>query len=372
MLFFRRAICFWTTTELYQSTARAELRLYSVVSLISSLHVIIYNAECQAISFYGFCLLKIYEEDEGFGTPQVLCHQSLRMVYSTIDENYTEGTLQLLSDLLQPGYYPPRDITLHLLHGILLDPQCPYHLCVQAYNLLIRTQRYSLEHHLADKNAIPWNWELLTSVMANQVVRMLLEYVVQTLEDDFQAKRSISALHLSIAKETLSCDQRDVLKWLFSAIMKSTEHDESTEVARGRDEQIRLITKKTKLSFFLVWPFLHLFHIQLLMFTFLSPPEWCPSSRGCCPFVLLISRMLLLESLQSKRLRCKLLEHLLDYACPVKTSLSMSLSLLLHFMKNCTLAPDPTVNITLVSFLHLLGQPLLSMNIVALTYGFIH
>lgn len=78
---------------------------------------------------------------------------------------------------------------------------------------------------------------------------------------------------------------RDVLKWLFSAIMKSTEHDESTEVARGRDEQIRLITKKTKLSFFLVWPFLHLFHIQLLMFTFLSPPEWCPSSRGCCPLL---------------------------------------------------------------------------------------
>lgn len=69
--------------------------------------------------------------------------------------------------------------------------------------------------------------------------------------------------------------------------------------------------------------------------------------------VLLTPRMLLLESLQSNLLRCKLLEHLLDYACPVKTSLPMSLSLLLHFMKNCTLAPDPTVNITLVSCLHL-------------------
>lgn len=85
--------------------------------------------------------IKIYEEDEAFGTPEVLCRQNLRMVYSTIDENYTEGTLQLLSDLLQPGYYPPRDILFHLLHGILLDPQCAYHLCVQAFNLLIRTQR---------------------------------------------------------------------------------------------------------------------------------------------------------------------------------------------------------------------------------------
>ena len=65
--------------------------------------------------------------------------------------------------------------------------------------------------------------------------------------------------------------------------------------------------------------------------------------------VFLTPRMLLLESLQSKLLRCKLVEHLLDYTCPVKTSLPMSLSLLLHFMKNCTLAPDHTVNITLVS-----------------------
>lgn len=37
---------------------------------------------------------------------------------------------------------------------------------------------------------------------------MLLDYVVQTLEDDFQAKRSISALHHSIAKTTLSCDEQ--------------------------------------------------------------------------------------------------------------------------------------------------------------------
>lgn len=80
-------------------------------------------------------------EDEGFGAPEVLCRQSLSLVYSTIDENYTEGTLQLLSDLLQPGYYPPKDIKTHLLHGILLDPQCPYHLCEQAFNLLMRTQR---------------------------------------------------------------------------------------------------------------------------------------------------------------------------------------------------------------------------------------
>lgn len=122
---------------------------------------------------------------------------------------------------------------------------------------------------MADSTTVPWDWELLTSVMTDQVlsqiakcvigkkkkvfryffhsavvciylqlsscfcdlstltcpylcplllpcshtkrhpcavVRMLLDYIVQTLEDDLQAKRSIAALHYSIAKSTLSCD----------------------------------------------------------------------------------------------------------------------------------------------------------------------
>lgn len=86
-------------------------------------------------------LFKIDEDYDNSGTPEVLCRQSLSLVYSTIDENYSEGTLQLLSDLLQPGYYPPKDITSHLLRGILLDPQSPHHLSVQAFNLLMWTQR---------------------------------------------------------------------------------------------------------------------------------------------------------------------------------------------------------------------------------------
>lgn len=40
------------------------------------------------------------------------------------------------------------------------------------------------------------------------VIRMFLDYIVQTLEDDFQAKRSGSALNQSIAKSLLSCDQQ--------------------------------------------------------------------------------------------------------------------------------------------------------------------
>lgn len=281
------------------------------------------------------------EDEERFNTPVVLCRQSLSLVYSTIDENLTEGTLQLLSDLLQPGYYPPKDITSHLLSGILLDPKCSYHLCVQAFNLLMRTQR----HHMADKTTVPWDWELLTSAMSNQrlkceVVRMLLEYIVQTLEDDFQATSCTSALHHSIAKATLSCDRqfplvRDVIKWLFNALIKSTEDGESKEAARERNEQMRMVS---------------IFQRMLSLALEVDRSPALNSAKLAQElFHMLISkmplrahRMLLLESLQSNLLRCKLLEHLLDYACPLKISLPMSLSLLLHFLKNCTLAPDPT------------------------------
>ncbi|XP_037315930.2 uncharacterized protein simc1 isoform X1 [Pungitius pungitius] len=307
----------------------------------------------------------LLDEEEKLGAPEVLCRQSLSLVYSTIDENYPEGTLQLLSDLLQPGHYPPRDITCHLLRGILLDLQCPYHLCVQAFNLLMRTQR----HHIADKSAVPWDWELLASVMADQrnsceVVRMLLDYVVQTLEDDFQAKRSISALHNSIAKATLSCDEqfprvREVIKWLFSAIMKSTEQKETREAARKRDELIRMVS---------------IFQRMLsLALEVDRSPALNSAKLSQELFHMLISgiplrahRTLLLESLQSKLLRCKLLEHLLDYACPLKTPLPMSLSLLLHFLKYCTLAPDPSDGTERwqrwEELVHLLWMLLLSYN----------
>ncbi|XP_054890026.1 uncharacterized protein simc1 isoform X2 [Poeciliopsis prolifica] len=287
--------------------------------------------------------------------PEVLCRQSLSLVYSTIEENYPEGTLQLLSDLLQPGYYPPKDITTHLLRGILLDPHCPYHLSLQAYNLLMRTQR----HHRANRSSVPWDWELLTSVMSNQleqskqqdvrdgkkenqwdVICLLLEYCLQTLEDDFTARCSSSSLNHSIAKATLSCDRqfsrvRDVIKWLFCVIMKTTENEDSKEGIKIKDEQIRIVSVFQRM-------------LSLALEVDRSPAlNSAKLSHELFHMVLShmplrAHRMLLLESLQSKLLSCKLLEQLLDYACPEKVSIPMSLKLLLHFLKNCTLAADPT------------------------------
>lgn len=284
------------------------------------------------------------EEEGGFGVAQVLCRQSLKLVYSTIEERHPEGTVQLLSDLLQPGFYPPKDITTHLLTGILLGPRCPLHLCVQAFDLLMRTQR----HHRVDKTTIPWDWELLTSTMDDQedpakrhrceVVRMLLEYVVRTMEEDFTAKLSPAALKQSIARGVLSCNcqftkVRDVIKWLCAAIMKSTE--EGGEGSGEADDHIRMVAVFQRM-------------LRLALEVDCSPVLSSGRlSQELFHALLTVvprrsHRKLLLDSLQSELLKCKLLQHLLDHSCTEKTPLPMSLGLLLHFLKHSTLSQEPT------------------------------
>uniref|UniRef100_A0A4W5L4V6 Uncharacterized protein n=2 Tax=Hucho hucho TaxID=62062 RepID=A0A4W5L4V6_9TELE len=292
------------------------------------------------------------EEDNGFGDPEPLCRQSLSLVYSTMEENYPEGTLQLLSDLLQPRFFPPIDITAHLLRGILLDPQCPDFLCLEAYTLLMRTQR----HNHTDQTTIPWDWELLTSVMAAEqshgkrlcceVVRMLLQYVVQTMEDDFRVKLSFRDLHHSIAKATLSCDVRftqvrDVINWLFAAIVKSTgdkdnmSADIEVKTQKEKDEHLKMVFLLQKMLSFA----LEVDRSPALNSSKLSGELFHTLISTVC---LRRHRMLMLETMESRLLRCKLIEHLLHHASPQKTPLPMSLSLLLHFLHNATLPPDPT------------------------------
>ncbi|PWA23480.1 hypothetical protein CCH79_00006051, partial [Gambusia affinis] len=127
----------------------------------------------------------------------------------------------------------------------------------------------------------------------------------------------------------------DVIKWLFCVITKTTENDDSKEGIKIKDEQIRIVSVFQRM-------------LSLALEVDRSPAlnsaklshELFHMVLGHMP--LRAHRMLLLESLQSKLLSCKLLEQLLDYACPEKVSIPMSLKLLLHFLKNCTLAADPT------------------------------
>ncbi|XP_049600061.1 uncharacterized protein simc1 isoform X2 [Syngnathus scovelli] len=299
---------------------------------------------CQKI-MDGLANTLMQEETMNCDKSTVDCHQSLSLVYATMDEKCHEGTLQLLSDLLHPGWRLPQDVMSHLLSGILLNPLCPPQICVQAWNLLMRAQI----HHVVDKNTVPWSWKMLTAVMSTQevkkkhhpaVVRMLLEYIVQTLEDDFSHKKSTSELHQSIARATLSCNQhfqqvQDVIKWLFFSIIKSTENEKTSKAAREEDEHIRIVSILQRMLCLALEadrsPAISSHKLsQELFFTLIS----IKPRRA--------HRLLLLESLQSNLLRWKLLEQLLDDACPLKAPVPMSIGRMLHFLENCTLAADPT------------------------------
>ncbi|XP_061899794.1 SUMO-interacting motif-containing protein 1 isoform X2 [Entelurus aequoreus] len=291
----------------------------------------------------GFAHTLVHEEHAK--SSNAVCQPSLSLVYITMQVNYQEGTLQLLSDLLHLCYCPPKDVMSHLLSDILLDPLCPQHRCVQACNLLMRAQR----HQSVDKNSVAWSWELVTSVMSNQddekrhrpeVVRMFLEYVVQTLEDDFSNKKSTSEFHHSIAKTMLSCTQhfpqvRDVIQWMFSTIVKSTGNGESGEAVREREEHIKIVSSLQRM-------------LSLAVEVDRSPALSAPKLTQELSFMLVSTelnrahRLLLLDSMRNNMLRYKLLEHLLDDSCPLKTPMPMSLSRLLYFVENCTLAADPT------------------------------
>ncbi|KAL4631335.1 SUMO-interacting motif-containing protein 1 isoform X1 [Arapaima gigas] len=281
------------------------------------------------------------DEEDDFGPREQLCPQSLSLVNSTIEENYPEGTLQLLSDFLHPRFYPPSEVMNHLLRGILLDTQCPAPLVTEAYNLLMRIQKY----HPADQSTFQWDWDLLASVMNAQdksrkhrssVQRMLLQYVLQTLEDDFWACLVTSRLHHSIVRAMLSCDRkfshvRDVIGWLVCAVGKSVadpagmEAESDKEKEKERDENLQIVFLLQKMLTLAV----EVDHSPTISSNKLSR-ELFQTLVSTVPHR--EHRMLLLETVENKLLRCKLLELLLEHTCPRKIQLPMSLNLILHFV----------------------------------------
>ncbi|XP_057205203.1 SUMO-interacting motif-containing protein 1 isoform X2 [Triplophysa rosa] len=273
-------------------------------------------------------------------------HMSLSLVYSTIEENYPEGTLQLLGDFIQPRYYPPVGITTHLLRGIFLDTQSPYVLAIEAYNLLMKIQRY----HPADKATIPWDWELLSSVMEEkddtkrlrmEVRCMLLQYVLQVLEDDFQFKLTNRHLQDSVAKAMLSCDQRfrrvkDVINWIMNAVKEPVHYSEDVEYPKRESNNcLKIVLSLQRM-------------LTLALEVDKAPPRNSNKlSQELFQNLHTLSpcrqrRLLFLSTLESKLLRCELLDMLLDDACSQKSTLPMSLSMLLHYLQSATLPSDPS------------------------------
>ncbi|XP_066474133.1 SUMO-interacting motif-containing protein 1 isoform X2 [Tiliqua scincoides] len=159
--------------------------------------------------------------------PQPIPSQRLSMVSSTIEENFFQGTLDFLMDYVSCRYYPPKEITFCVLRRILLSPEqqeIQQEILKDAYMLLLKIQAL----HPATADTVVWDWQLLREVMEEQKAKfpgrlLFLQYVIQTLEDDFQRTAKTGVLHKSIAKTILSCDKcssnvKEVIEWLVAAI----------------------------------------------------------------------------------------------------------------------------------------------------------
>uniref|UniRef100_A0A8B9VDQ8 SUMO interacting motifs containing 1 n=1 Tax=Anas zonorhyncha TaxID=75864 RepID=A0A8B9VDQ8_9AVES len=239
---------------------------------------------------------------------ELIPSRRLSMVQTTIEENFLEGTLHLLNDFVSGQHYPPKETISHLVRHILLNPH-QGEVLKDTYMLLMKIQML----HPATTSTMGWNWALLKYIMEDQKPpgRLLfLQYVVQTLEDDFQHNLRLRLLQKSIAKKVLSCNG------CFSNVKS---HPQSC-------------AERGVLAMFLL-------QRMLSMAVEVDRSPNCNSYKIAdliFPFILNIpvrsQREALLNSMDSHLLRCKLLEMMFHHSCDVPTTLPLSLSKILYFL----------------------------------------
>ncbi|XP_074068445.1 SUMO-interacting motif-containing protein 1 isoform X2 [Macrotis lagotis] len=228
----------------------------------------------------------------------------LRMVFSTIEENVPQETLQFLMDFVSPQHYPPKEIVSHVIKDILLGSRSMA-IVKEAYMLLMKIQQL----HPASISAVEWDWKLLTDVMEKQEEELpgrifFLRYVVQTLEDDFQQvlRRHQHHLQQSIACSVLSCDKQPhnirVILHLQRMLSLAVEVDRTPTCSSNK--------------------------IAEMIFGFvLNIPK-----RS--------QREIFFTTMESHLLRCKVLEVLFIHSCEKPTSLPLSLAQTLYFLNHST------------------------------------
>ncbi|XP_009977330.1 PREDICTED: SUMO-interacting motif-containing protein 1 [Tauraco erythrolophus] len=315
--------------------------------------------------------------------PELIPSGKLSMVHTTMEENFLEGTLHFLSEFVSCRHCPPKEIVSHLIRQILLNPHQRENL-KDTYMLLMKIQML----HPANAATVGWDWTLLKYIMEDQVLgitcvtsgtsgssstwclrekppgRLLfLQYVVQTLEDDFQKNLRLRMLHDSIAKKVLSCDicfnnVKEVVEWLVAAVTGvgfSQRQEQPQEItsssaeakAKHSSSAPRLAStdraEEAPPAFFAQ-------KVTLLLQRMLSIAVEVDRSPNCSsckiadvifPFILNIplrsQREAFLNTMESQLLRCKLLELLFQHSCNMPTTLPLSLAKILHFLSHSSM-----------------------------------
>ncbi|KAM6380217.1 SUMO-interacting motif-containing protein 1 isoform 2-T2 [Pluvialis apricaria] len=290
--------------------------------------------------------------------PDLIPSGKLSMVHTTMEENFLEGTLHFLSEFVSCQHCPPKEIISHLIRQILLNPN-QGEILKDTYMLLMKIQML----HPANTATVGWDWTLLKYVMEDQKPPgwlLFLQYVVQTLEDDFQQKLRLRMLQKSIAKKVLSCDMcfnnvREVVEWLITAVTGvgfSQPQEQRQEITSSSAEA------RAECSSSAPWlastdqaevapPAFFAQRVILLLQRMLSIAVEVDKSPNCSsckiadvifPFILNIplrsQREAFLNTMESQLLRCKLLELLFQHSCDVPTNLPLSLAKILYFLSH--------------------------------------
>ncbi|XP_032885388.1 SUMO-interacting motif-containing protein 1 isoform X2 [Amblyraja radiata] len=275
--------------------------------------------------------------------PELISQRQCSMINSTIDENFSQGTLQFLMDFVSPQHYPPQKAVEYIIKKILLSNEPPSTI-MSTYMTLMKIQQL----HPANIYTVQWDWELLAYHVENKDPHrndsltkgsrlLFLQYVVQTLEDDFQLKHDVP--QQSIAKAVLSCDEkfwnvRSVIKWLIDICKDSEEIQERTGPTSSASNNLLAMDSRNLRV-------ICLFQKMLTLAVEVDKSPTCSSNKiaeAIFQDFIDISkrsqRLTLLRSMESQLLRCKLLEFFFHHCTEKKDpGLPMSLGKVLHFLK---------------------------------------
>ncbi|XP_064377019.1 SUMO-interacting motif-containing protein 1 isoform X3 [Dromaius novaehollandiae] len=291
--------------------------------------------------------------------PELIPSGKMSMVHTTIEENFLEGTLHFLSEFVSCQHCPPKDTVSYLIRQILLNSRRG-EILKDTYMLLMKIQML----HPANAATVGWDWTLLKYIMEDQEKppgRLLfLEYVVQTLEDDFQQNLRLHLLQKSIAKKVLSCDMcfsnvKEVVEWLAAAV---TGVGFSQPRGQPQETMTSLAEARAECSSSAPWPdctdqteaappAFFSQKVMLLLQRMLSIAVEVDRSPNCSsckiadvifPFILNIpvrsQREAFLNTMDSQLLRCKVLELMFQHSCEVPTNMPLSLAKILYFLSH--------------------------------------
>ncbi|XP_009870745.1 PREDICTED: SUMO-interacting motif-containing protein 1, partial [Apaloderma vittatum] len=269
------------------------------------------------------------EEDPRQQKPEFIPSGKLNMVRTTMEENFLEVTLHFLSDFVSHQHCPPKEIISHLIKQILLHPHRG-EILKDIYTLLIKIQIEAKFCEVTGPGVL-LSMEYSPSQEKPPGWLLFLQYVVQTLEDDFQQNVRLRLLQKSIAKKVLSCDLcfnnvKEVVEWLVAAV---------TGVGFSQpQEQLQKTTSAEARVMFLLQRML-----SIAVEVDKSPNcSSCKIADVMFPFILNIplrsQREAFLNTMESQLLRCKLLELLFQHSCDVPTTLPLSLAKILYFLSH--------------------------------------